>query len=173
MEAAYVSGVGSHDGQVVVVNDLLHQLDTSEVSEHVSDRDDVSVLDKRLGDILGTLDCASSDRLQVSSWTEAMGTCQLKEAYLLDEVSDLGEELEEGELEIGSLGGTTSVSWGTSNNNGAEDQLVATTNDKEVMGDVLWVLDVVLLEIRVVIFDGLEDLGIPVCGFDERGSLAF
>ena len=50
---------------------------------------------------------------------------------------------------------------------------MATTNDKEVMGDVLWVLDVVLLEIRVVIFDGLEDLGIPVCGFDERGSLAF
>lgn len=63
MEAAYVSGVGSHDGQVVVVNDLLHQLDTSEVSEHVSDRDDVSVLDKGLRDVLSTLDLTGTDRL--------------------------------------------------------------------------------------------------------------
>ena len=46
------------------MDDLLHQLDTSEVSEHVSDRDDVSILDKGLGDVLSTLDLTGTDGLK-------------------------------------------------------------------------------------------------------------
>jgi hypothetical protein len=45
------------------VDDLLHLLDTSEVSKHVTNRDNVAVLDKRLGDILGTLDLTSTNGL--------------------------------------------------------------------------------------------------------------
>jgi hypothetical protein len=45
-------------------------------------------------------------------------------AYLLDKVSDLGEKLDEVKLEIGTLGGSTSVSGGTSDNNGAARQLI-------------------------------------------------
>lgn len=65
--STHVSRVGSHDGQVVLVNDLLHLLDTSEVSQHVTDRNDVSVLDELLGNLLGRLDSTSSDRLSLSS----------------------------------------------------------------------------------------------------------
>lgn len=60
----HVSSVSSHDGKVVVVNDLLHQLDTSEVSEHVSDGDDIAVLDERVGDVLSTRDLSSTDGLR-------------------------------------------------------------------------------------------------------------
>jgi hypothetical protein len=45
------------------VDDLLHLLDTSEVSKHVADRNNVAVLDERLGDILGTLDFTSTNGL--------------------------------------------------------------------------------------------------------------
>lgn len=48
------------------MDDLLHHLDTSEVSEHVSNRDNVTVLDERLGDILSALDLTSADGLNVS-----------------------------------------------------------------------------------------------------------
>jgi hypothetical protein len=59
----YVSSVGGHDGKVVVVDNLLHVLDTSEVSEHVTDRDNVSVLDERVGDTLSTTDQTGTDGL--------------------------------------------------------------------------------------------------------------
>jgi len=42
----YVSGIGGHDGEVVVMDDLLHVLNTSEVSKHVTDRDDISIRDE-------------------------------------------------------------------------------------------------------------------------------
>jgi hypothetical protein len=45
------------------VDNLLHVLDTSEVSEHVTDRDNVSVLDERVGDTLSTTDQTGTDRL--------------------------------------------------------------------------------------------------------------
>jgi len=43
----YVSGVGGHDGEVVVVNDLLHVLNTSEVSKHITGNN-VSICDEGL-----------------------------------------------------------------------------------------------------------------------------
>jgi len=46
--STYVSGVGGHDGKVVVVNDLLHVLNTSEVSKHVTDGNNVSIRDEGL-----------------------------------------------------------------------------------------------------------------------------
>lgn len=60
---AYVSCIGSHDGQVVLVDDLLHLLDAAEVSQHVTDRDNVAVLDQGVGDGLGGLDGSGSDGL--------------------------------------------------------------------------------------------------------------
>lgn len=125
-----VSSVGGHDSEVVVVDDLLHQLDTSEVSQHVADGNDVAVLDEGFGNVLSALDLTSTDGL-------------------LDEVGDLGEELEEGELEVGALGGTTSVSGRTSHNDG------------------VWVLLTCLLEVGVVIFNGPETRSVPVCRLDE------
>lgn len=44
----YVSGVGGHDGEVVVVDDLFHVLNTSEVSKHVTDGNNVSIRDEGL-----------------------------------------------------------------------------------------------------------------------------
>ena len=44
----YISGVGGHDGEVVVVDDLLHVLNTSEVSKHVTDGNNVSIRDEGL-----------------------------------------------------------------------------------------------------------------------------
>ena len=60
----HVSRIGRHDGEVVVVNDLLHLLHTSEVSQHVPDRHDVAILDELLGDRLGCLDRTSADGLR-------------------------------------------------------------------------------------------------------------
>jgi hypothetical protein len=45
------------------VDNLLHVLDTSEVSEHVTYRDNVSVLDERVGDTLSTTDQTGTDGL--------------------------------------------------------------------------------------------------------------
>lgn len=60
----HVSGVGGHDSEVVVVDDLLHLLHTSEVSQHVSDGHDVSIVNEALGDLLGGLDCSGSHGLR-------------------------------------------------------------------------------------------------------------
>jgi hypothetical protein len=59
----YVSSVGGHDGKVVVVNDLLHVLNTSEVSKHVTNGNNVSILDERVGDTLSTTDQTGTDGL--------------------------------------------------------------------------------------------------------------
>lgn len=101
------------------MNNLLHVLDTSKVSKHVTDRDDVSILDERVGYILGTLDLPSTDGLHVSVdplYSKADCT------YLFDKVSDLGEKLEQGELKIGSLGSSSSVSRRASNDDSANRQ---------------------------------------------------
>ena len=100
-KGTHVSSIGSHDGKVVVVDNLLHVLNTSEISKHVTDRNDVSILDERLRDALSTLDLTGTDRL-------------------FDKVGDLGEELDQGEFKIGSLGSSTSVSGRTSNDDSAD-----------------------------------------------------
>jgi hypothetical protein len=45
------------------VNDLLHVLNTSEVSKHVPDGNNVSIGDKGLGDALSTTDLTGTDWL--------------------------------------------------------------------------------------------------------------
>lgn len=61
--STHVTSVGRHDGKVVLVYNLLHLLDTTEVSEHVADRDDVAVVDETLGDGLGPLNGTGTDGL--------------------------------------------------------------------------------------------------------------
>lgn len=46
------------------MDDLLHLLHTSEVSQHVSDGHDVSIVNEALGDLLGRLDCSGSHGLR-------------------------------------------------------------------------------------------------------------
>ena len=45
------------------MDDLLHLLDASEISEHISDRDDVTVGDQILSDFFGRLDGTGPDGL--------------------------------------------------------------------------------------------------------------
>jgi len=146
----YVSRVGSHDGKVVVVDDLLHVLNTSEVSKHVTDRDDVSILDERLRDALSTLDLTGTDGL-------------------FDKVGDLGEELDQGKFKIGSFGSTTSVCGGASDDNGAGSQLYS-----PLCGDasLLRLGATTGLQVCVVILDSFVCLGTLVSGQDERCSLS-
>ena len=59
----HVTGVGSHDGEVVLVDDLLHLLHASEVSQHVADGHNVSVLDQALSDFLRRLHGSGTDGL--------------------------------------------------------------------------------------------------------------
>lgn len=61
--STHVSSVGGHDGQAVFVDDLLHLLNTSQISQHVSDRNNVTVLDELLSDLFGSLDRSSTDGL--------------------------------------------------------------------------------------------------------------
>lgn len=116
----HVSRVRRHDGQVVVVDDLLHLLNAAEVSQHVSDRDDVSILDQLGRDLLRGLDRSSSDGLGsvrlLYLWT------LISLAHLLNEVGRLGEELDQLELEVSALGGSASVRRRASNNNSAARQ---------------------------------------------------
>lgn len=65
----YVSSVGSHDGEVVVMDDLLHLLNTSKVSQHVSNGYNVTVLDELLSDLFGGRNCAGSDGLSLVVYT--------------------------------------------------------------------------------------------------------
>lgn len=62
-DSAHVSGIGSHHRQIVVVNNLLHLLYTSEVSQHISNRDDVTILDQAVGDLLGAFYRTGPNRL--------------------------------------------------------------------------------------------------------------
>jgi hypothetical protein len=64
----HVSSVGSHDSQVVVVYNLLHLLDTAEITQHVADRNNVSVLDELVGNFLGGLDSSGSNGLEISRY---------------------------------------------------------------------------------------------------------
>jgi hypothetical protein len=64
----HVSSVGSHDSQVVVVDNLFHLLDTAEITQHVADRNNVSVLDELVGDLLGGLDSSRSNGLEISRY---------------------------------------------------------------------------------------------------------
>jgi hypothetical protein len=63
-KATHVSSIGGHHGEIVLVDDLLHLLHASEVSKHVSDRDNVAILDELLSDLFRRLDRSSSDRLK-------------------------------------------------------------------------------------------------------------
>ena len=45
------------------MDDLLHVLDTSEVSEHVTDGNNVSILDERVRDTLSATDQSGTDGL--------------------------------------------------------------------------------------------------------------
>lgn len=146
----HVSSVGSHDGKVVVVDNLLHVLNTSEVSKHVTDRDDVSILDERLRDALSTLDFTGTDGL-------------------FDKVGDLGEELDQGKFEIGSFGSTTSVSGGTSDDDCAGCQLYLPLSRES---SLLRLGATTGLQVCVVILDSLVCLGTLVSGQDERCPLA-
>lgn len=94
-----------------------------------------------------------------------------KPACLFNEVRDLGEELEEGELEIGTLCGSTSVSRRTSDNNGAVCQHTCQSTPLKSR-DALWVLDPIGFQVVVVVLDSLEDFGVSVCGLYEGSSLA-
>jgi hypothetical protein len=49
------------------VDDLLHVLNTSEVSKHVSDRDNVSILDEGFRDALSALNLTSTDGLTLAN----------------------------------------------------------------------------------------------------------
>jgi len=133
--ATYVSCVCGHDSEVVLVNDLLHLLDTSEVSQHVSDRNNVAVGNEFVGDSLGRLDGAGS-------------------YGLFDKVGGIREEFEKVDFKVGTLGRSTPVCR-------------RATDDNRVR-----FADFGALEVCVVILDGGEDLGIPVCRLDEGSSLA-
>ena len=117
---AHITSVGSHDRQVVLVDDLLHLLDTSQVSQHVTDRDDIAVLDETFSDGLGGLDGSGTDGLKRQLYPCSIQKRHAKEAAnLFDEVSGLREVLDQVNLEIGALGRTTSVGWGTTDDNSA------------------------------------------------------
>lgn len=64
MLLAHITSVSSHHRQVVLVDDLLHLLDTSQVSQHVTDRDDVAVLNETFSNGLGGFDGSGTDGLQ-------------------------------------------------------------------------------------------------------------
>lgn len=49
------------------MDDLLHLLNAAEVAEHVAHRDNVAVLEQRLGDLLGVVDGAGSDGLGLAT----------------------------------------------------------------------------------------------------------
>lgn len=87
----YVSSNGSHDSQVVLGDDLLHLLNASQVSQHVSnrgyervsrgteelrspDRDDVASLDELFSDMLGIFYGTTGDRLKVIAVSHGSST---------------------------------------------------------------------------------------------------
>jgi len=107
----HVSGIGGHDSEVVLVDDLLHLLHATKISQHVADGNDVSVLDQSLSDVLGRLDSAGTDRLLSAELAER--------AYLLDEVGGLGEKLDQVKFKISALGRASSVRWRASNDDSA------------------------------------------------------
>jgi hypothetical protein len=61
--STHVTSIGSHDGQVILVNDLLHLLHAAEVAQHVAHRDNVAVLDELGSDGLAAFDGAGTDGL--------------------------------------------------------------------------------------------------------------
>jgi hypothetical protein len=111
----HVSSVSSHDCQIVVVDDLLHLLYATEVSQHVTNRDDVAVLDKTFGDRFGSFDSSGSDGLRVSFVLHLGVTTNL-----LNKVGSLREVLDQVQFEICSLGSSTSVSGWATNDDCAE-----------------------------------------------------
>ena len=49
------------------MNNLLHLLNTSQIPQHITDRDDISVFDKVLADLFGGLHCTSPHGLSSSA----------------------------------------------------------------------------------------------------------
>jgi len=94
-----VSRDGTHDGQVVGSDDLLHLLDASQVTKHVSNRDDVARVDQSLGEFHSLGDGTTGDGL-------------------LNKVGRVGEELQQPELEVSRGFDSASVSRRRSDNNG-------------------------------------------------------
>ncbi len=108
----YVSGVGSDNGEVVFVDDLLHLLHASQISQHISNGDDVTIGDELLSDLFGSSYGTGSDGLRSGPSNNA--TC------LFDEVSCFWEQFNEVQLEIGSFRRSSSIGRGASDDNGTE-----------------------------------------------------
>ena len=115
----HVTRVGSHDGQVVFVDDLLHLLHAAEVTQHVADRDNVAVLDELGSDGFAAFNGASADGLTVSFDSRSEERFDpMSAAHLFDKVGSLGEVLDQLQLEVGTLGSTTTVSGRAPNDDG-------------------------------------------------------
>lgn len=96
-----VAGVGGHDLEVVLVEDLLHLLDDLEVAQHVANADDVLALLEEAGNGEGLVDGAGGDGL-------------------LDEDGSLGECLDEVLLQVTASLLLTTEGRGRSDPDGAE-----------------------------------------------------
>lgn len=52
----HVTSIGGHNRKVILMDDLFHLLNALEVPEHISDGDDIAILDELLSDFLGSFD---------------------------------------------------------------------------------------------------------------------
>lgn len=61
----HVTSIGGHNSKVVIMDNLFHLLNALKVSEHISDGDDVAILDELLSDFFGGFDSTGAHGLTI------------------------------------------------------------------------------------------------------------